>query len=365
MRRKYIGSSTVTDTRKVWFDGIDYDQLRQSQKNIFAKIDLLQSQASVTTDKESDYYNSMDKLYTCYKAVENFGDDTEMLKKAGAVINDKYCRGLLNKDFGDLSQRNEYINSLIKDVIEQTVNYSAADKKESKDITTWWQTNVLDKNYYKDITGETRTTKPVNPVTIGAASNDLVNKFKDGALSFAYAKTDWYKMTTPSDTIIYKTNLQTNSLNTLANIRAGISSQEQNAYISSKIINRFGVKDVTAFTTGFFEGKYDNIALTNQEKSDLKSISGIYGPKCGFLLTSAAIVTIVTLAIGALTAYITLLQKRDEELAQAQLSQDHLEAMRISTTDKVNKYAAQQTTLNSMGKYVLLGCGVYLLANEL
>lgn len=154
MKRTSICGVKIDTDRTFWTNGRTNGLLRQNERMLYAKIDLLQSYCDIT-EKEEDlvaYYTDMDFYFILVKLIDKFGYSNDMLELS---FFEAYTF-LENGDFYDTSlsdgERNAYFQSLLSQIISATEN----NNKIAETIDVYYSTlfaDLVKTNYY------------INPIT--------------------------------------------------------------------------------------------------------------------------------------------------------------------------------------------------------
>jgi hypothetical protein len=179
-----------------WSGGKGAGSLKVSEIEIYSKIDLLQSKASIETDaaKISALFSEMDVWFTAIKLIEKFGASVNDLRIAGQILGTDVLLGSFSRNYPTLEVRqieiDKFIESLIlriKNVIVSGMNISPFVTDQLKPFVKEWETLVIGQNYYLLMSGATET----NPTaSVGATIYEYSAQIKDAAPYFIYAATN-------------------------------------------------------------------------------------------------------------------------------------------------------------------------------
>lgn len=264
MKRSQIGNINIDiTTGKIWWGSNNYEQLRQSEKELYVEIDTYQEYSNIAkNDSEiSENYDKMDRLFCVCKLIESFGDNLSLLNEAGVVMNDYLLHGKFDKKFNSLAIRNAYVDELVAKLIEETNNFrGAAAYQVSADFQNWWNNRVINKNYYRDADGNKTNEKPTSVSICGEVTN-ICDAFKGiGPLLFR-SEIDSTRYPMTKETLLKRIDDFT-FRNVIKNTAHGIESDEQQSNlirggISSATYNTDGeTKDPTIFAKNCAAGVY-------------------------------------------------------------------------------------------------------------
>ncbi len=226
MKRAKIGNTNVPVDAPYWTGGKRSSRLRQSEKELYAKINLLQEQAnfSESEDEIQSLYTEMDKLYVAIQLIMNFGDDEDLLLKAGVSYSDALYDGLFQEYYDTLEERNISVNRVATDCIAHV-----PDIHLSEDVVTsvilWWKDTVMLQNFYwNENTGE-KSVLPADSIEAGIGATDdydsLSARMVEGGMFYVYMIADRRLINTPNS--MYKNAQQNITLDRLENIGVGLS----------------------------------------------------------------------------------------------------------------------------------------------
>lgn len=300
MKRCRIGNIEIDTQSKILRLDTPVSQMRQSEVRLLSLLDLLQEKANFAVNEyeENKIYNEQDKIFCLCQVVENLGGTVQYLKNALFVYNEAVESGVFDKKYNNLAQRNENVNTITLNIINDSINYNVSlNFAVSPDRSKWWKENIIDLNYYTDInTGEKLEYMPENAASIGASEYDFLGQFKESASAWCYTVVD-RSFLAGSNKAILKREKQIESRNTLAGAGIQLDKQTQNNLIAAGIL---------AQTNG------------GNEKDLINGLKAAGKQKTPFVgLTPELIGTIITAAVSILTAIIgVVLNKRKNELKQ-------------------------------------------------
>lgn len=149
MKRNRIGSADIDLSAPYWTGGKRSGQLRVSEVLAYAEIDLLQEETNFcyNDDVVEVKYSDMDIIFLKLQAIALFGNDDDLLWRAGNIIGLMIDDGLFNRQFSSLEERNTAVNELVLELQESVSSYNET-RKASGDWLDDWQLDVMDLNYY-------------------------------------------------------------------------------------------------------------------------------------------------------------------------------------------------------------------------
>lgn len=241
MKRAKIGLADIDVQASYWSGGKDTHQLRCSELEIYAYIDLLQEESNISTNEDviAEKYKQMDMYFACLQLIQAYGDYPDMLPVCGIVLNNAIIKGKFDKQYNSLDERNEYINVLIETLIDNVPNTPLTEDFTSE-FLTWWKQTVIEQNYY------------TNPTT-GEKSETLQESAAIGEVYDLAYYNDQIKQAGPYNTYIVaspenintqnamlKKNRQTEYLRWLDSCNVGLSMNAMKANIKSGVIAKTG-----------------------------------------------------------------------------------------------------------------------------
>lgn len=132
-----------------WTDNTNSISNTQAVNTLLVKINTAAVRATklkgISDDERLVYLNQLDLFVICLSAAQEFADNPEMLRRAGAVIGDMLKTGEFQYMSLDNNSRDEHLDMLFE-------RYSSMLSKTDESITDnpkfteWWQKNVLDRN---------------------------------------------------------------------------------------------------------------------------------------------------------------------------------------------------------------------------
>jgi len=299
MKRCKIGTTEIDTSLSYWTDGRPDYALRASQIEIFSDIDLLQTYSDFAKSESDvdDYYTNMDKLWAAFCLIDRYGNDALRLHQAG-VVYEKVVDGF-QSHYDTLDERNDAVILAITEMINAVDDEPDGGEFQTQEMAEWWQTKVMDLNYYFDFFNNKKSSIPVQVAGIGDASDDVsvAAKIKEGGTYFMYLACDYSKLTS-SKTAMQKRN-KSNALRKDM-VDAGM-------YITENVFNN----NVTAGIMAANDG-----ATANECVDEFKKNKGV---KVGALITLFAL--IVAALVIAITA-ISKLADKFHDIKQSKLNQE-------------------------------------------
>lgn len=149
MKRNRIGNADIDLSAPYWTGGKRSGQLRVSEVLAYAEIDLLQEEANFcyNDDVVEEKYSEMDIIFLKLQAIALFGNDDDLLWRAGNIIGLMIDDGLFNRQFSSLEERNTAVNELVLELQESVASYNET-RTASGDWLEDWEWDVIDLNYY-------------------------------------------------------------------------------------------------------------------------------------------------------------------------------------------------------------------------
>lgn len=320
MKRSKIGNLSVRTDKRIFVLDTPLWQMRQSEVLVFSFLDLLQEQANLTElDSElSRIFTAMDKYFAIAMIIENLGENVEYLKNALLVFYEAVEGGEFDYVYSDLNDRNEHINKVVLDIINDSINYSVNQNKAvPTELYKWWQESVIDLNYYTDpSTGEHIDYRPDNAVAIGTTNEDFIEKFKNSACCFAYSKVS-ESVLAGSKVALIKRKKQIEARNSLAGCDVQLDAKVQDNYLSSGIYQQ---------TNGG-----DAISLVTALKQNAKNRNKVGALTTAVASIIVACITFLTGLIGAIVSY-----RKEKLTKEAENSLNNAPAAAPSESDYFN-----------------------------
>lgn len=235
-----IGDSRIlTDANTVWTNGKSYSGLRQSERLLLSRIDLLVSYLNAM-EEDDPYWNTVNNLLTMYylelRLVNEFSDTDEYLYRAGGALS-QYIGLIMSQTFMSEDERNAFILSVLDDIKKRTINGTS--QISDLNFMSDWIKDVYKQNYYIDFaTGAQCMNAPSS--SIGELSQDeLQNEFKKVAGNLVYTVVPSSAINTAEAK--RKRVLQNAVLSGLVGSGYGFTSDICNNYIISSIVSRAGI----------------------------------------------------------------------------------------------------------------------------
>lgn len=290
MKRNKIGSVDIQTERLVFVCDKPFSEMRQNEVRIFSHLDLLQEKAVYTTEEEQNaIYTEMDKYYTIACICDQFGNNDEYLLNACAYFNDKVSNGAFEKDFASLEERNENINNIVSEIVNNTINNYKYSSTLTYDKLEWWKDNVINLNYYTLADG-TKSKVLIKDVAINGTSTNYIEEFKKTACGWAYLHCD-KSLLKDSKIAVSKYARQKTMQSAINDSNIQLDTTTQNNLIKSGIIKETQGGDANDFV------------------KSLKAVGQTQTAKVG-VLTPALITAIITLVCTALSVIGGIVQQR-------------------------------------------------------
>lgn len=290
MKRNKIGSVEIQTERLVFVCDKPFSEMRQNEVRIFSHLDLLQEKAVYATeDEQNAIYTEMDKYYTIACICDQFGNNEDYLLNASAYFNDKVSNGEFDKDFASLEDRNENINNIVSEIINNTLNNYKLSSILTYDKLEWWRENIINLNYYTLADG-TKSKVLIKDVAINGTTANYVEEFKKTACGWAYLHCD-KSLIKNSKIAVSKYARQKTMQNAINDSNIQLDTTTQNNLIKSGIIKDTQGGDANDFVK----------ALKEEGQKKSTKIGG---------LTAALITAIITLVCTALSVIGGIVQQR-------------------------------------------------------
>jgi hypothetical protein len=241
MKRSRIGDSQISEDVFYWTGGKRYSQLRQSEKEIYAKIDLYQEYAGISDDPQTVdyYYTEMDKLFVILCLISEFGSDQTQLEKSGIAFSQIDLNQQFQSHYSSLDERNRAVNNIVSKCIELTFNIELSESIQL-DFMIWFRDVVLNQNYYLiEGSGKCVPVAPPADSSIGdITTGNYSAQLKEGGAYYMYVVADSRLVDTPES--LHKKQMQFNQLIALKNADVGLSEYVMIDNITAGIINKTG-----------------------------------------------------------------------------------------------------------------------------
>lgn len=231
-----IGNSNiVSDSCSVWTNSKPYASLRQSERLLLSRIDLLTAYKGAMSSEQAEM-NSVDSLLALYyiefMLIDEFGSNSDYLYKAGVALS-QYLNSIMTMRYQTEKERNEFILSVIRDIQRDVVDGSP--NIDSIPFMNTWVQEVYDQNYFIDFaTGAKCKNAPSS--SIGDISENLQNDFKKVAGNLVYSVVPYSTITTAEAK--RKRVLQNSVISGLVGSGFGFTDNICNNLIRSSIISR-------------------------------------------------------------------------------------------------------------------------------
>lgn len=241
MKRAKIGIVDIDVTAPYWSGGKDTHQLRASELEIYAHIDLLQEECNISKNDDviKEKYRQMDMYFACLQMIQAYGDNPDMLPICGIVLNDAIIKKKFDKKYKSLEKRNECINTLIEKLIENVSNFTLTEDFSSE-FLTWWEKTVIEQNYYTNPTTGEKTEILQENIAIGEVYNISYynEKIKESGPYNVYTVASTDVINTQS--AILKRNRQNEYIGWFESCNVGLTRNAMIANIKSGIIAKTG-----------------------------------------------------------------------------------------------------------------------------
>lgn len=163
MKRAKIGTSTIDTAAKVWTDG-----QRTLKNNIalqYAKINRYNAEYNIVapdTAKAEELLNKMDIAYITIKAIEAYGEQPELLYRAGIVLGNMIGAGDFAQSYSSMDERNAALTKAFFALQNDVQNWQNWQMPNDQ-WAAQWESDVMQCNYYADPRrGITKTIEPGN-----------------------------------------------------------------------------------------------------------------------------------------------------------------------------------------------------------
>ena len=277
----------------VWTNGQSYADMRQNERLIYSRIDVLLSYMAAEGADTEAIANVIAVYYIDLQLIREFGNNRDLLYKSGSVLS-CYVDELLEMSPAD---RAEKIVSLIDTIKQKTINGNAP--IGNLKFMSEFETDICGNNYYIDFRTGQRT--PVAPkATIGSTqSQNFLNEFKKVSANLVYTRCDYSQMSTREARLKYAR--QVDVISELCASGYGFTGEICANLIDSQIMATWG-NDPDTYVSAMRQYTVDN-----REKIGVGDV--------------ALIVSLVTAAIGAgVTIFTTIYRSRHSDTADSATS---------------------------------------------
>jgi len=226
MKRAKIGNTEVSLSAPYWTGGKRSARLRQSEKELYAKINLYQEICDFSENENEiqSLYTEMDKLFVAIQLIMNFGEDQDELLRAGVAYSDAIYNGLFHSDYDSLESRNIAVNEIATGCIARV-----PDIYLSEDLITnvilWWRETVLMQNFFWDETTGEQVQVPADSIEAGISGASDYDQFSakmvEGGLFYVYIIADNRLIDSPQS--MFKRSQQNITLDRLEIAGVGLS----------------------------------------------------------------------------------------------------------------------------------------------
>lgn len=306
-----LGSAEV-DVYKYWSGGKNSHELKCNETILYSEIDLSQSYAQFCKTNEAlqVYYNKMDEMYLCLKAVEFCGDNDDLLRCAGAIIGNWKSDGSLSMRFESIEDENRYLDGLVAELRDSL----SPEQETEVDVTNpefdkWFEENVVQYNYYNTPLGKSRT-MPVGMNGLGATTgNDSYSEqMKGSAMSLLYYVADKDKLydgCRDEDEMLMKTYSSVKSVNWFANQDTNMTQKSIENCIKS------GIAEQT-------EGKSPDDVVEGLKHDDENGVNGL-----GYVPVELIVTLVVTAIVIACKLISNLVKSKYAAKAQQVMAEEY------------------------------------------
>lgn len=169
MKRARIGTTDIDTSLTVWTNGEEWMRFNTCLQ--YARINECNAEYNLfyetDPDKAEQLLNRMDVAYTTIKCIEAYGEQAELLERAGIVLGQMIEAGEYAKSYASMDERNTALNSKIAALQHEVENWQNW-QFTSPEWEAQWRKDVLDMDYYSNpATGERLTNNPGNFAAIG------------------------------------------------------------------------------------------------------------------------------------------------------------------------------------------------------
>lgn len=232
-----IGDSNIlNDSYSVWTNSKPYSSLRQSERLLLSRLDLLTSYKKMTEEGDPNS-RTLDNLLSLYyiefMLVDEFGCNPDYLYKAGVSMT-QYINHIMACSYSSDKDRNAFILSVLHDIKKDVINGSPS--LDSIPFMNDWVKEVYNQNYFIDFnTGGISENTP--SASIGdSISENLQNDFKKVAGNLVYSVVPYSTITTAEAK--RKRVLQNAVISALCGSGYGFTDAICNNLIRSSIVSR-------------------------------------------------------------------------------------------------------------------------------
>lgn len=283
----YIGDTNIVNSPfVVWTDDRGDSDLRQSERLLFSRLDLLTTYYGTLSEDDSRR-NIVNNLLVLYyvelQLIKEFGENDDYLYRAGVVLSN-YVRDIMSREFTNDYERNSYVLSLIEDIKRRTINgtTSVADISFMGD----WYNEVYRENYYVNIQNGFRSeNKPI--ANIAGVDTTLESMFKEVAGNLVYSVVPYSTISTAEAK--KKRIMQTSVISGVCGSGFGFTEAICNNYIQSSIYGGVGMSP---------ERYVETMKAIAIEQSQ--------GARVGDIATATAVVAFIAKLITALAGAVTI-----------------------------------------------------------
>ena len=166
MKRGRIGSTDVDLSQYYWTDGRPEWDLRLGEKTLFAKLDMLQSEADITVSAEEDnaIYNRMDLVWVQLLLSFKYGNNKDELLRAGYALTYFVDDGAFDNVYSDMDERNDNVMQIFAQICKMTESDDVLDDCDAVFLAEYKRI-VVDYAYYWD---DEKGCSSETPVEIGS-----------------------------------------------------------------------------------------------------------------------------------------------------------------------------------------------------
>ena len=227
-----IGDSNITNTlTSVWTDGMSSEKMRQSERLIFSRIDLLLSYLNSPLCENSESITNLISVYWMeLQLIREFGSNNDLLYKAGATLSNYVDKILDLKNYS----RDADLLQMLEDIKRKTINSSIA--PGDLRFMAEFESDVYAQNYYIDFASGQKTSSPSS--YIGSVDSSLLDDFKKVAGNLVYTQVDYSMMKTADAKRKY--SRQAAVISSLCASGYGFTSEICSNEITSSIITASG-----------------------------------------------------------------------------------------------------------------------------
>lgn len=302
--------SVVVSTESYWTEGRNTGGLKCNESLCYAEIDCCNEYVAIAQTQEElqEQYSRMDMFYIILKAIAFYGNNDELLKRAGIVIGNFISEGRFSKSFSSIEEENSYVVGLIQLLADRVA--ANEDASENQNFMPWYVENILSKNFYKTEKGKLN-----NPLS-GLDDDDFNKKMKEVGPYMLYLVTGTTGEGGDERAILRKKMKQNEMLNYLSGCGNNVTKATILKNAEAGIVAKCGMKPEKALEKFKQEAKQ-------------KGTNGL-----GFVLEASVVAAII---VGACTLLAAVVKAYSEiKIASINAKADVQNKISEPTKDEIN-----------------------------